>query len=62
MTRGAAIGAMLMMFSFAIGGYYDASLIVLGLMFLPFVIWPTGHWLGLDARAHARYPRSWLFR
>ncbi|NCW56333.1 MAG: DoxX family protein, partial [Gammaproteobacteria bacterium] len=25
MTRGAAAGAMLMMFSFAIGGYYDAS-------------------------------------
>ena len=62
MTRGAAAGAMLMMFSFAIGGYYDASLIALALMFLPFVIWPTGHWHGLDARMHARYPQSWLFR
>lgn len=62
MTRSAAAGAMLMMFSFALGGYYDASLIVLGLMFLPFVIWPTGHWHGLDARLHARFPRSWLFR
>jgi hypothetical protein len=31
-------------------------------MFLPFVIWPTGRWHGLDARMHARYPDSWLFR
>lgn len=62
MTRGAAAGAMLMMFSFAIGGYYDASLIVLGLMFLPFVLMPTGQWHGLDARMQVRYPKSWLFR
>lgn len=62
MTRSAAMGAMLMMFSFAIGGYYDASLIVLALMFLPFVIWPTGQWHGLDARMHARYPAFWMFR
>lgn len=62
MTRSAAAGAMLMMFSFAIGGYYDASLIVLGLMFLPFVLWPTGQWHGLDARLHTRFPQSWLFR
>jgi hypothetical protein len=26
------------------------------------VIWPTGRWHGLDARMHARYPDSWLFR
>ncbi|MBU6379004.1 MAG: DoxX family protein [Gammaproteobacteria bacterium] len=62
MTRGAAAGAMLMMFSFAVGGYYDASLIALGFMFLPFVVLPTGQWHGLDARMHARYPGSWLFR
>lgn len=61
LTRGAAAGAMLMMVSFAMGGYYDASLIVLGLMFLPFVLLPTGQWHGLDARMHARYPRSFWF-
>lgn len=61
-TRGAAVGAMLLMFAFAIGGYYDASLIVLGLMFLPFVLLPTGHWFGLDRWLHARYPRSIWFR
>lgn len=61
-TRGAAIGAMLLMFAFAIGGYYDASLIILGLMFLPFVLLPTGRWHGLDRRLHARHPQSLLFR
>lgn len=61
-TRGAAAGAMLMMGAFAVGGYYDASLIVLALMFLPFVLLPTGHWHGLDRRLHARYPASPLFR
>lgn len=60
-TRGAAAGAMAMMFAFAIGGYYDASLIVLALMFLPFVILPTGRWHGLDKRLHTRYPESILF-
>lgn len=61
-TRGAAAGAMLMMGAFAVGGYYDASLIVLALVFLPFVLLPTGHWHGLDRRLHARYPASPLFR
>ncbi|MEN9526106.1 MAG: hypothetical protein RLY56_57 [Pseudomonadota bacterium] len=60
-TRGAAVGAMAMMFAFAIGGYYDASLIILGLMFLPFVILPTGRWHGVDKQLHARYPQSILF-
>lgn len=60
-TRGAAAGAMAMMLAFAIGGYYDASLLVLTLMFLPFVIWPTGRWHGLDKRLHSRYPQSILF-
>lgn len=60
-TRGAAAGAMAMMFAFAVGGYYDASLIVLALMFLPFVVWPTGRWHGLDKRLHARYPQSIFF-
>jgi thiosulfate dehydrogenase [quinone] large subunit len=60
-TRGAAAGAMAMMFAFAIGGYYDASLIVLTLMFLPFVILPTGRWHGFDKRLHTRYPQSVLF-
>lgn len=61
-TRGAAVGAMLMMLSFAAGGYYDASLIFLTLMFLPIVLTPNGHWFGLDGPLHERYPRSPLFK
>lgn len=62
MTRWAALGAMLMMFSFALGGYYDASLIALGLMFLPLILLPTGRWFGLDRRLHELFPRSLLYR
>jgi thiosulfate dehydrogenase [quinone] large subunit len=62
MTRGAAVGAMLMILSFAVGGYYDASLIALTLMFLPLVWWPAGHHAGLDGFLHRRYPPSILFR
>jgi uncharacterized membrane protein YphA (DoxX/SURF4 family) len=62
MTRGAALGAMLMMFCFAMGGYYDASLIALGLMFLPLILLPTGRWFGCDRRLSAAYPLSIFFR
>ena len=56
MTRGAALGAMLLMFAFAIGGFYDASLIALALVFLPFLLLPTGRWHGLDSRMERRFP------
>lgn len=58
MTRTAATGAMAMMLAFAVGGYYDASLIVLTAFFLPFAILPTGRWHGLDSRLHLLYPKS----
>ncbi len=62
MTRSAALGAMLFMIMLTLGGYYDASLIVLTLMFLPFVLLPTGQWHGLDRRMLQRYPGSIWFR
>ncbi|MCS6947756.1 MAG: DoxX family membrane protein, partial [Steroidobacteraceae bacterium] len=58
MTRGAALGAIICMLGFAIGGYYDASLIVLTLMFVPVLLLPTGRWFGLDRYLHARNPQS----
>ena len=61
-TRGAAIGAMLLMLSFTFGGYYDASLIFLTLMFLPIALTPNGHWFGVDGWLHQRYPHSILFK
>lgn len=62
MTRSSAVGAILFMVMLTIGGYYDASLIVLTLMFMPFVLLPTGHWHGLDRRMLRRYPGSIWFR
>jgi thiosulfate dehydrogenase [quinone] large subunit len=62
MTRSAAVGAVLFNVMLTIGGYYDASLIVLTLMYLPAVLLPTGQWMGLDRRMAQRYPGSPWFR
>lgn len=61
-TRAGGILAVWLMAMFAIGGYYDASLIPLWLIAALFVVLPTGHWLGLDRRLHARRPASPWFR
>jgi len=62
MTRLSGIGAIFIMVNFAIGGYYDASLIPLNLITLLFVVFPTGHWLGVDRRLAQRYPNNILFK
>jgi thiosulfate dehydrogenase [quinone] large subunit len=61
-TRWAGVLAIFATVNIGLGGFYDASLIVLGLIALLFVVLPTGHWFGLDRRLHAKYPRSLLFR
>lgn len=61
-TRLAGLLAIFATVNIGLGGFYDASLIPLGLMALLFVALPTGHWLGLDRRLHARHPSSPLFR
>lgn len=61
-TRAGAVLAVWLMVMFAIGGYYDASLIPLWLIAALFVVLPTGHWLGLDRRLNARNPESLWFR
>ena len=50
------------MVNFSLGGYHDASLIVLNLIALIFVVLPTGHWRGLDRGLHARYPDAIWFK
>lgn len=62
MTRSAGLIAVFLMVNFALGGYGDASLIPLTLIALLFVIFPTGHWLGLDRRLNQRYPNQLLFK
>jgi len=61
-TRAGALLAIWLMVMFSIGGYYDASLIGLWAWAALFVVFPTGHWLGLDRRLHAQHPQSIWFR
>jgi thiosulfate dehydrogenase [quinone] large subunit len=61
-TRWAGVLAIFATVNIGLGGFYDASLIPLGLIALLFVVLPTGHWQGLDRRLHRRHPASMLFR
>jgi len=61
-TRFGGALAIWLMVMFAIGGYYDASLLALWLIAALFVVFPTGHWLGMDRKLHARHPGSPWFR
>jgi thiosulfate dehydrogenase [quinone] large subunit len=61
-TRWAGALALWITINIGLTGAGDSSLIVLGLIAVLFIVLPTGHWLGLDRRLHARYPRSILFR
>ena len=60
-TRMAAGVSFFILFGFAIGGYYDASLIPFFLLNLMFLWWPSGLWLGFDRTLARRYPNiRWL--
>jgi thiosulfate dehydrogenase [quinone] large subunit len=61
-TRPAASVSMFILLSFAIGGYYDASLIPFLLLNLMFLAWPSGLWLGFDRTLAQRHPQAWWFR
>jgi thiosulfate dehydrogenase [quinone] large subunit len=61
-TRWAGALALWITINIALSGMADASLLVLGLLALLFIVLPTGHWRGLDRTLHSRHPRSILFR
>ena len=61
-TRLAAAISFLILFGFAIGGYYDASLIPFFILNLMFLWWPSGLWLGIDRTLAKRYPQVRWFR
>ncbi len=61
-TRWAGALAIFATINIGLGGFYDASLIVLGLIALLFVVLPTGHWSGMDRKMLAKYPGSIWFR
>ena len=61
-TRSSAIISLFILFNFAIGGYYDASLIPFFVLVLLFIKYPTGQWFGLDAFLNKQFPQSRLFK
>jgi thiosulfate dehydrogenase [quinone] large subunit len=61
-SRWAGVMAFFLMFNFAIGGYYDASLLPLMALALVIIFTPSGHWLGLDRRWAAKHPGVIWFR
>ncbi len=61
-TRMAAALSFFILLNFAIGGYYDASLIPFFLLSLLFMAFSSGQWLGIDRTLHRRYPASrWFY-
>ena len=61
-TRIAAAVSLFILCGFAIGGYYDASLIPFFLLNAMFLWWASGLWLGIDRPLAKRYPGSHWFR
>jgi len=61
-VRPMAGAAFLLLFSFAIGGYYDASLLPFFMLCVVFMSYPSGRWVGFDRRLHEKYPESIWFK
>tara|TARA_B000000477_G_scaffold113408_1_gene108899 strand:+ start:118 stop:672 length:555 start_codon:yes stop_codon:yes gene_type:complete len=61
-TRSSALISFFILFNFAIGGYYDASLLPFFILVFLFFKYPTGQWFGLDALLSRNFPQNRLFR
>ena len=61
-TRLAAGVSLFILCGFAVGGYYDASLIPFFILTAAFLWWPSGLWLGIDRPLARRYPKNRWFR
>ena len=61
-VRANAAFALFMVLNFAAGGYYNLSLPPFMLFAIMMMLFPSGHWLGLDNRLHQKYPESIWFR
>jgi len=60
-TRSSALVSLFILFNFAIGGYYDASLLPFFILVLLFIKYPTGQWFGLDALLSKQFPSNRIF-
>lgn len=61
-VRANAAFALFLVLNFAAGGYYNLSLPPFMLFAILMMIFPSGHWLGLDNRLHNKYPDSIWFK
>ena len=61
-TRIAAGMSLFILCGFAVGGYYDASLIPFFILTAAFLWWPSGLWLGIDRPLAKKYPNQRWFR
>jgi len=61
-TRCSAGVSLFILFNFAIGGYYDASLLPFFILVFLFLWYPTGHWFGMDSYMIKKYPNQVIFK
>ena len=61
-TRSSALLCLFILFNFAIGGYYDASLLPFFILVFLFIKYPTGQWFGMDVLLGRYFPENKLFR
>jgi len=61
-TRCSAAVSLFIIFNFAIGGYYDASLLPFFILIFLFLWFPTGQWFGLDRYLGKKYPNQIIFK
>jgi len=61
-VRANAAFALFLVLNFAAGGYYNLSLPPFMLFSILMMIFPSGHWLGLDRSLHYKYPASIWFK
>ena len=61
-VRANAAFALFMVLNFAAGGYYNLSLPPFMLFAMMMMLFPSGHWLGLDKQLNGKYPNSIWFK
>jgi len=61
-VRANAAFSLFLVLNFAAGGYYNLSLPPFMFFAIMMMLFPSGHWLGLDKRLHRKYPESIWFR
>lgn len=61
-TRFHAGFGLFMLLNFAAGAFYNIWIVILSVMAILIMFFPTGHWLGFDKRLNEKFPNSFWFR